>query len=44
MINSNFAFSGMRLLDSTVNEIFVSRFSYFYLLKVDLSSILPVMI
>ena len=44
MINSNFAFSGMRLLDSRVNEIFVSRFSYFYLLKVDLSSILPVMV
>ena len=29
MINPDFAFNVMKLLDSRVNEIFVSRFSYF---------------
>ena len=29
MINPDLAFNAMRLLDSKVNDIFVSRFSYF---------------
>ena len=44
MINSDFAFSAMTLLDSRVNEIFVSRFSDFYFFWVELSSVLPVMV
>ena len=31
MINPDFAFNAMRLLDSKVNDIFVSRFSYFFI-------------
>ena len=42
MINPDFTFNN--LLDSRVNEVFESKFSYFYLFKVVLSSILPIMV
>ena len=44
MSNPDFTFNAMRLLDSRVNEVFESKFSYFYLFKVVLSSILPIVV